>query len=167
MNSANLKLANLPKDVIDDLCQEDRWRLDIDPGLDAKHEFWMAWRHFVVLPEERPSYYESTEADLADFLTFDGFDVLLPVSRSHHPNIELIRLIPGVNHQTLTLFLHDSFHESYFNDAWAARYGFLAVADRYQQFGCDFYLASYYHFSYLIGEDYEAAREVMQQKLNR
>ncbi len=166
MNNANLKLANLPQEVIDDLCQDDRWRLDIDPGLDAKHEFWMVWRHFVALPEERPAYYESTEADLADFLTFDGFDVLLPVSRSHHPSIELIRLIPGVNHQTLTLFLHDSFHEDYFNDAWAARYGFLAIADRYQQFGCDFYLASYYHFSYLIGEDYETAKAVMQRKLN-
>ncbi|UBF23681.1 hypothetical protein K9N68_18080 [Kovacikia minuta CCNUW1] len=161
-----MKLADLPKEVIDDLCQEDSWRLDIDPGFDAKHEFWMAWRHFVVLPEERPSYYEATEADLADFLTFDGFEVLLPVPRSHHPHIERIRLIPSQGQQTLTLFLHDSFYESWFNDAWAARYGFLAVADRYQKFGCDFYLASYYHFSYLIGADYEAAREVMQRKLN-
>lgn len=66
MNHLDLKLANLPKDVIDDLCQDDRWRLDIDPGLDAKHEFWMAWRHFVALPEERASYYEVTEADLAE-----------------------------------------------------------------------------------------------------
>lgn len=159
-----MKLADLPKEVIDDLCQEDDWRLDIDPGFDAKHEFWMAWRHFIVLPEERPSYYEATEADLADFLTFNGFEVLLPVPRSHHPRIELIRLIPGEGHQSLTLFLHDSFHESWFSDSWGARYGFLAVADRYQKFGCDFYLASYYHFSYLIGKDYEAAREVMLQR---
>ncbi|QZZ19933.1 hypothetical protein J5X98_21960 [Leptothermofonsia sichuanensis E412] len=159
-----MKLSDLPKEVIDDLCQEDDWRLDIDPGFDAKHEFWMAWRHFIILPEERLSYYEATEADLADFLTFNGFEVLLPVPRSHHPRIELIRLIPGEGHQSLTLFLHDSFHESWFSDSWGARYGFLAVADRYQKFGCDFYLASYYHFSYLIGTDYETAREVMLQR---
>lgn len=161
-----MRLIDLPSEVVEDLCQEDRWRLDIDPGLDAKHEFFLSWRHFVTLPEKSSPYYESTEADLADFLTFDGFEVLLPVPRSHHPKIELIRLVPGEGHHTLTLFLHDSFHESYFNDAWAARYGFLAIADRYQKFGCTFYLASYYHFSYLIGADYEAAREVMQKKLN-
>lgn len=161
-----MKLAELPNEVIQDLCQDDRWRLDIDPGFDAKHEFFLCWRHFVILPEQTSSYYESTETDLADFLTFDGFNVLLPVPRSHHPNIELIRLIPGAEHQTLTLFLHDSFHESWFNDAWSARYGFLAVADRYQRFGCDFYLASYYHFAYLIGQDYEVAKTVMQRKLN-
>jgi hypothetical protein len=161
-----MKLADLPQEAIDDLCQEDGWRLDIDPGYDAKHEFWMAWRHFLALPEERSAYYESTEADLADFLTFNEFEVLLPVSRSHHPHIELIRLIPGVGGQTLTLFLHDSFHQSNLNDPWAARDGFLAVADRYQKFGCDFYLASYYHFSYLINEDYETARAVINRKLN-
>ncbi|WP_211175922.1 hypothetical protein [Brasilonema sp. UFV-L1] len=47
-----MKLADLPKQVIDDLCQEDSWRLDIDPGFDSKHEFWMAWRHFLALPEQ-------------------------------------------------------------------------------------------------------------------
>jgi hypothetical protein len=161
-----MKLADLPPAVMEDLCQEDGWRLDIDPGLDAKHEFYLSWRHFLVLPEPRPTYYESSEADLADFLMLDGFAVLLPVARSHHPNIELIRLIPSADEQTLTLFLHDSYHESYFNDQWSARYGFLAIADRYQKFGCEFYLASYYHFSYLIGEDYKTAQDVMRRKLN-
>lgn len=36
-----MKLAELPQTVIDDLCQEDEWRLDIDPGFDSKHEFWI------------------------------------------------------------------------------------------------------------------------------
>ncbi len=157
--------SHLPQTVIDDLCQEDVWRLDIDPGFDAKHEFFLSWQHFVRLPDDR-TYYQPTEADLAEFLTWDGFTVLLPVPRSHHPNIALIRLIPSADQQTLTLFLHDSFHQSWFNNRRAARYGFLAVADRYQKFGCDFYLASYYHFSYLIGADYETASEVMRKKLN-
>ena len=156
-----MKLADLPQEVLDDLCQDDLWRLDIDQGFDSKHEFWMVWRHFVVLPAEKSSFSERTEEDLAEFLNFDGYEVLLPVYRSHHPFIKLIRLIPSADRQTLTLFLHDSYHQDWFKDARGARYGFLAVADCYQKFGSDFYIASYYHFSYLIGADYEKAREIM------
>ena len=162
-----MKLADLPKEVIGDLCQDDYWRLDIDPGFDSKHEFWMVWRHFVALPEEASRVYESTENDLAEFLNFDSFDVLLPVSRTHHPHIRLIRLIQSKDEKALTLFLHDSFHQEWFKDSWGARYGFLAVADRYQKFGCDFYLASYYHFSYLINEDYEIAKRMMAENSNK
>lgn len=160
-----MKLSELPQAVIDDLGQEDKWRLDIDPGFDAKHEFWMNWGHFIKLPEESFSKYQLTEDDLADFLNFNGFDILLSVSRSHHSHIELIRLIPSTDQKTLTLYLHDSFHEDWFTDNWGARYGFLAVADRYEKFGCSFYLASYYHFCYLLNDDYETAQQIMQQKL--
>ena len=98
-----MKLADLPNEVIDDLCQEDKWRLDIDPGFDAKHEFWMSWRHFLSLPESSP-YYQMSEDDLAEMLNFNGFNILLPVSRSHHPSIELSPLClhrarPDVNGQ--------------------------------------------------------------------
>ncbi|MGB7440799.1 MAG: hypothetical protein WA919_07000 [Coleofasciculaceae cyanobacterium] len=162
-----MKLADLPQEVIDDLCRDENGRLDIDPGFDSKHEFWMVWRHFITLPEETSSFYETTEDDLAEFLNFDGFDVLLPVVRTHHPDIRLVRLIPSADQQTLTLFIHDSFHQEWFNDVWDARYGFLAVADRYQKFGCDFYLASYYHFSYLINQDYETAQRIMAEKMKK
>ncbi len=159
-----MKLADLPKQVIDDLCQDEFWRLDIDPGFDSKHEFWMVWQHFIALPEETSPFYEKTEDDLAEFLNFNGFDVLLPVERTHNPDIRLIRLNKSNDEKTLTLFLHDSFHEDWFKDQSGARYGFLAVADRYQKFGCDFYLASYYHFCYLINDDYEAAKKIMVDK---
>ncbi len=162
-----MKLADLPSYVIDDLCGDERWRLDIDPGFDSKHEFWMAWRHFIVLPEEASPLYEETEEDLADFLNFNGFDVLLPVSLTHHPYIRLIRLIQSNDEKVLTLLIHDSFHQEWFKDVRGARYGFLAVADRYQKFGCNFYLASYYHFSYLINEDYKAAKRIMVEKTNK
>ncbi len=161
-----MKLAHLPQEAINDLCQDDYWRLDIDPGFDSKHEFWMVWRHFIAFPEDPSPFYEKDEEDLAEFVNFSGFDVLLPVPRSHHPHIQLIRLISSADRQTLTLFLHDSFHEDWFKDLWGARYGFLALAYRYQQFGCDFYIASYYHFSYLIGEDYKIAQRIMTEKLN-
>jgi len=161
-----MKLTDLPQEAIADLCQDDDWRLDIDPGFDSKHEFWMVWRHFIAFSEHPSPIYEKKIEDLAEFINFNGFDILLPVSRSHHPHIQLIRLIPSVDSSSLTLFLHDSFYQDWFTDSWGARYGFLAVADRYQKFGCDFYLASYYHFSYLIGKDYEMAEKKMTEKLN-
>ncbi|WP_211175921.1 hypothetical protein [Brasilonema sp. UFV-L1] len=111
--------------------------------------------------------YEATEEDLAEFLNFNGFEVLLPVSRSHHPDISFIRIIPSSDEKTLTLFLHDSYYKDWFTDEWGARYGFLAIADRYQKFGCNFYLASYYHFSYLINDDYEAAKKIMVEKIKK
>ena len=57
-----MKLTDLPQAVLDDLCQEDQWRLDIDPGFDSKHEFWMAWHHFLRIPDE--SYYPKVESIL-------------------------------------------------------------------------------------------------------
>lgn len=162
-----MKLADLPPSVIEDLSIEQKWRLDIDPGLDAKHEFWMSWRHFLIPFESIVPNSEEDAEEGAEFLNFEGFDVLLPVPRSHHPHIKLIRLMPSKDEKTLTLFLHDSYHREWFNDLESARYGFLAVADRYQQFDCDFYLASYYHFSYLINEDYQAALKIMEEKLKK
>ena len=159
-----MQLADLPQEVIDDLSQEDRWRLDIDPGFDSKHEFWMAWRHFLAVPDAASSPQTTPAEVLADFLTLQGFEVLLPVPRSHHPFIRCLRLIPSADAQTLTLFLHDAFQHAWFRDAWAARYGFLAVAERYAKFGCDFYLASYYHFAYLLGDDYAAAKRLMAEQ---
>src|SRR5439155_16594816 len=44
-----MKLAHLPPEVLADLRQGDRWRPDIDPGVDSKHEFWMDWGHFSLL----------------------------------------------------------------------------------------------------------------------
>jgi hypothetical protein len=156
-----MKLADLPSEVLDDLSNEQKWRLDIDPGFDAKHEFWMSWRHFLTLSSQYSRFSENPEDQLAEFLNFQGYNVLIPVPRTHHPDIQLIRLIPSADQLTLTLFLHDSFHKACFEDSWGARYGFLAVADRYLQFGCDFYIASYYHFCHLLNQDYQAAQRIM------
>ena len=158
-----MKLADLPQAVLDDLCQDNQWRLDIDPGFDSKHEFWMAWHHFLTLPDDL--YSPRTEDSLADFLTVEGYNLLLPVPRSYHSSISPIRLLPGADQQALTLFLQDSYHRDWFTRPSDARYGFIAIADRYQKFGCNFYLASYYHFAYLVGSDYETAVTILTQKL--
>lgn len=158
-----MKLADLPQVVLDDLCQDNQWRLDIDPGFDSKHEFWMAWHHFLKLPEK--SYFPLIEDSLTEFITIEGYELLLPVVRSHHDHIHPIRLIPSADQQTLTLFLQDSYHQEWFTQPSDARFGFIAIADRYQKFNCDFYLASYYHFAYLVGSDYETAVAILSQKL--
>ena len=159
-----MKIAELPQSTLDDLCDEQRWRLDLDPGFDAKHEFWLAWHHFLTMSYWAQSHGISADDVLADFITVEGYNILLPVPRSHHPHVCIVRLIPSADAQTLTVFLHDTYHAAWFRDRWAARYGFLAVADRYQQYNCDFYLASYYHFAYLLNQDYETAQRLMDDR---
>ena len=158
-----MKLVDLPAEVLDDLC-DDSWRLDITPTFESKHEFWMQWSHFLRLREPYPGEREEdrpSEANLAEFMTLGGYEVLLSVERVQHAHIHLIRLMPSADGQSLTLFLHNAFHRQYMGEQWVSRYGFLAVADRYQRFGCDFYLASYYHFCHLLRDDYEAAQRLL------
>ena len=157
-------MAELPQAVLDDLGDEQRWRLDIDPGFDAKHEFWLAWRHFLTMSDWGQAQGISEDDVLADFITVEGYTILLPVPRSHHPHVRIVRLIPSADTQTLTIFLHDTYHTAWFRDHWGARYGFLAVADRYLHYTCDFYLARYYHFAYLVNQDYETAQRFMADK---
>ena len=156
-----MKVADLPALVIAELGVSEYWRLDIDPGFDAKHEFFMRWEYLLLNP--RTANYE--EEELAEFINFNGYEVLLPIGHAHHPHLHLLRLNVNADETSLTLFLFDTYHSSWFDDIHSARYGFLAVADRYQNHECNFFIASYYHFSYLIGRDYELAQEIMQQRL--
>jgi hypothetical protein len=57
-----MKLSDLPQTVLDDLRQDEQWRLDIDPGFDSKHEFWMAWHHFLKVHEIGEDYEKATAA---------------------------------------------------------------------------------------------------------
>lgn len=157
-----MKVADLPALVIEELGVSEYWRLDIDPGFDAKHEFFMRWEY--LLPNPRTANYE--EEELAEFINFNGYEVLLPIGYAHHPHLHVLRLNVNADETSLTLFLLDTYHSSWFDDIHSARYGFLAVADRYQNHECNFFIASYYHFSYLIGRDYELAQEIMQQRLS-
>lgn len=160
-----MKLTDLPQEVITDLSDRDRWRLDVDYGFDAKHEFFMSWKSFITLPKSN-SFYQSTEEDLAEFIEYKNRFILLPIGRKHHPLLSIIRAMVSMDEQSITLFIHDSYHQDWFTQESDARYGFLAIADRYQKFSCDFYLASYYHFSYLLNDDYEVAKTILRNKLN-
>jgi hypothetical protein len=134
-----MKIAELPQAVLDDLCDEQRWRLDIDP-FDAKHEFWLSWHHFLTISDWAQSQGISEDDVLADFITVEEYNILLLYHAHTIHRCVIVRLIPSADAQSLTVFLHDTHHAVWFRDRWAASTD-LAVADRYQQYNCDFYLA--------------------------
>lgn len=45
-----MKVANLSASVIEELGASEYWRIDIDPGFDAKHEFFMRWEYLLPNP---------------------------------------------------------------------------------------------------------------------
>jgi hypothetical protein len=71
-------------------------------------------------------------------MTIEGHAVLLPVERSQHANITIIRTIWSADGQSLTLFLKDTTH---YDDKFSS--GFLAVCDKIP--GETFFLAVVYH----------------------
>ncbi len=75
-----------------------------------------------------------------EFIMVEGHPVLLPVDKSHHPNITIIRTILGMDGKSLTLFLQDT---TFDDDPFFS--GFMAVCDRVVKE--DFFLAILYHES--------------------
>jgi hypothetical protein len=82
-----------------------------------------------------------------DFLAIEKFDVLLPVGRSHHPNITILRCIESADGNTLTIFLKDTTYvdnaASEFLDA-----GYVAVCDKFS--GEEFYIAILFHEWFMV-----------------
>jgi hypothetical protein len=97
-----------------------------------KHEGPWEWRYWV-------------EDGDAEFLTIDGFDVLLPVGAEHHPNITILRTIPSADGNSLTIFLKDT---TWYDDPLMS--GFLAVCDRFETE--PWYIAIAYHEWFIIEE---------------
>jgi hypothetical protein len=96
------------------------------------------WDRMIEKHEGPWDYRSWIEHGGAEFLTIDGFDVLLPVEPEHHPNITIVRCIVSEDRNTLTIFLKDTtwYDEEIFS-------GFLAVCDRFP--GESWYLAMVYH----------------------
>ncbi len=78
-----------------------------------------------------------------EFMMIEGRPVLLPLERSHHANITILRTIWSVDGNSLTLFLKDTTY----GDEWFMS-GFMAVCDRIAE--QDFYLAILYHEWFII-----------------
>ncbi|MBW4483627.1 MAG: hypothetical protein KME14_13885 [Tildeniella torsiva UHER 1998/13D] len=78
-----------------------------------------------------------------EFMMIEGRAVLLPVERSHHDNITILRTIWSADGNSLTLFLKDTTY----GDDWFMS-GYMAVCDRV--IGKNFYLATVYHEWFII-----------------
>jgi hypothetical protein len=75
-------------------------------------------------------------------MMIDGYPVLLPIERSHHPNITILRTIWSSDSHSLTLFLKDTTYDD------PSMSGYLAVCDKAA--GEMFFLAVVYHEWFII-----------------
>jgi hypothetical protein len=123
-----VKLASLPADVLEKV-KAYRW-----DGFIEKHEGPFGYGKFRRFTDP-------------DFLTINGFDVLLPVDRAHHPNITILRCIESADGDTLTLFLKDTTYvEDPEDEFWGA--GYVAICDKFP--GADWYITIFYHEWYMV-----------------
>ncbi|KAB8319771.1 hypothetical protein SD81_013245 [Tolypothrix campylonemoides VB511288] len=82
-------------------------------------------------------YYEP------EFMIIEGRFVLLPIDKSHHSNITILRSIWSANGKSLTVFLQDT---TYDDDPFFS--GYMAVCD--QVAAENFFLAILYHEWFVI-----------------
>ncbi|MFN6442061.1 MAG: hypothetical protein RMY35_035040 [Nostoc sp. DedSLP01] len=98
----------------------------------------------IIEKHEGPEDWESVlKYEEPEFIEIEGCFVLLPVDKSHHPNISIIRSILSRDNNSVTLFLSDSTCE---DDPFFS--GFIAVCDRLK--GEEFFLAIVYHEWFII-----------------
>ncbi len=100
----------------------------------------------IIEKHEGPETWAYALED-ADFVTFSGYDILLPIDKERHPNVSLLRLIVSEDRRTLTVFLKDTTHTEGPEDEMFSA-GRLAVCDRFP--GQDFYLTVIYHEWFII-----------------
>jgi len=119
-----MKLSDLSAETLEKI-KSVRWDRIIE-----KHEGPEDWESVL-------EYYEPEFMDIA------GYPVLLPVERSHHQNITILRSIWSADGKSLTLFLKDiTFGDDLFDC------GYMAVCDLVT--GEDFFLAILYHEWFVI-----------------
>jgi hypothetical protein len=91
---------------------------------------------------EGPEYWRyRIQEGWVEFLTIEGFDVLLPVDKENHPNITIDRCIVSADGETLTIFLHDRTHST--DPDWDMFAGRLAVCEKVPEH--EWFIAIVYH----------------------
>ncbi|MBI4769173.1 MAG: hypothetical protein HY784_01855 [Chloroflexi bacterium] len=102
----------------------------------------------IIEKHEGPEDWDSVlEFYQPEFMVINGYDVLLPVEQARHPNITILRCIPGKDEQVLTLFLKDT---TYMDDPELEAFytGFVAVCEKVA--GEEFFIATLYHEWFII-----------------
>lgn len=116
-----MQIGTLSPEVLETLS---RYRYD---RIYEKHEG--PWEYDYLLQSSR-----------IEFLTVEGYDVLLPIDKEHYPNITFTRCIIAADRQTLTLFFRDTTYSDGYPD-WFA--GYMAICERFPN--AEWYLAFAYH----------------------
>jgi hypothetical protein len=96
---------------------------EVPPNMLAK----MAKFHWdrIIEKHEGPEDWDYLlKDDYVEFLNVDGFEVLLPIGRENHKNINITRCIASNEGNTLTIFLEDTT----FDTGMFA--GYLAVCEK-------------------------------------
>jgi hypothetical protein len=101
------------------------------------------WDRIIEKHEGPEDWASVLEWHDPEFMMIEGRAVLLPVERSHHDNITILRTIWSADGNSLTLFLKDTTY----GDDWFVS-GYMAVCDRISS--QDFYLAILYHEWFII-----------------
>ncbi|MBI1842023.1 MAG: hypothetical protein HYR88_14380 [Verrucomicrobia bacterium] len=102
----------------------------------------------IIEKHEGPERWASVlDYHQPEFLAINGYDVLLPVGREHHPHVSVLRCIVADDARTLTLFLKDTTHvtDPVDEESFAGR---VAICDRLE--GEEFFLAILYHEWFII-----------------
>ena len=102
----------------------------------------------IIEKHEGPESWESALANY-EVAMFDvqGYSVLFPRDREHHPNITILRCIPSLDQQELTIFLKDiTFVQDPEDEAFWS--GFLAICEKFANE--NFYLTTVYHEWFII-----------------
>ncbi len=115
---AKTSVADLDRDTLEKI-SESRYDFFVE-----KHEGPLAWRWLI---EERA----------VEFVSIRGMDVLLPVEKEHHGNMEVLRLIISEDRSSLTVFFTDATYDK------GRSAGRVAVCDRAP--GREWYVAVLYH----------------------
>lgn len=98
----------------------------------------------IIEKHEGPETWESVlRYEQPEFIEIEGRWVLLPIDRSHHRNITILRTMWSADGKSLTLFLQDTTFE---DDPFFS--GFMSVCERVS--GEDFFLAILYHEWFVI-----------------
>lgn len=92
---------------------------------------------------EGPWSWEYWLDDDLEFIQMSGYYVLLPIDKQRHPNITPLRVIPGADGRTLTIFFQDT---SFSHDSYDS--GFLAICEKMPD--ADFFVATVYHEWFIV-----------------
>ncbi|WP_338870298.1 hypothetical protein WBJ53_22385 [Spirosoma sp. SC4-14] len=131
----------------------DRIKLSRWDRIIEKHEgpeTW-AWKFKTYQPDDMIFRWDPNFDPVAarpQFMQIGDQWVLLPVSRSHHPNITILHHFRSEDHTKLVIYLKDT---TYDDSLFGA--GFIAIGDLQPE---GFYLTTLYHEWFIIDYDAEA-----------